>query len=145
MWWCLTENTHRCKAVTSCAWTGFGAVPAGYRNNNGAQFYHRGINAVYWSSAVGSNGGAWYRSFNYGNAQVERNLNRSNGFSVRCVRESKRHKHQRIGFFVSISLVEKLFRIFVEKSVLWRLCTQAGVGMVTAMPSAPLESGNPPS
>jgi uncharacterized protein (TIGR02145 family) len=69
---------------------GFGAVPAGYRNNNGAQFYNRGLYAIYWSSAAGSSNGAWYRNFNYGNAQVERNLNnRSNGFSVRCVRESK--------------------------------------------------------
>jgi hypothetical protein len=78
---------------------------------------------------VGNSSNAWYRNFDYNNAQANRNLNyRSYGFSVRCVRESKRHKHQRIGFFISISLVEKLFRIFVEKSVLWRLCIQAGVG-----------------
>jgi hypothetical protein len=42
---------------------------------------------------VGSSTNAWYRQLNYNNAQVNRNLNnRSNGFAVRCVRESKRHK-----------------------------------------------------
>ncbi|MDR2449472.1 MAG: fibrobacter succinogenes major paralogous domain-containing protein [Prevotellaceae bacterium] len=86
----MTENTHRYKAVTSCAWSGFGAAPAGNRNNNGAQFYNRGIEAIYWSSSVGSSANAWRRGFGSGNAQVNRNLNsRSNGFSVRCVRESK--------------------------------------------------------
>jgi uncharacterized protein (TIGR02145 family) len=106
MRWYLTENIHRYKAVTSCAQSGFGAVPAGYRNNNGAQFYNRGISVHYWCSSVGSSSNAWYRSLNYDNAQVNRNnSNRSNGLSVRCVRESKRHKHQRIGFFILISYI----------------------------------------
>jgi uncharacterized protein (TIGR02145 family) len=68
--------------------SGFGAVPAGFRSNNGAQFYERGISAVYWSSSVGSSSGAWYRQFYYNDAQAYRYLyNRSYGFSVRCVRD----------------------------------------------------------
>jgi uncharacterized protein (TIGR02145 family) len=68
--------------------SGFGAVPAGSRYTNGAQFYNRGTGAVYWSSSVGSSSAAWHRQFYYNNAQVHRYLNnRSNGFSVRCVRD----------------------------------------------------------
>jgi uncharacterized protein (TIGR02145 family) len=100
MRWCLTENTHRYKAVTSCARTGFGAEPAGNRNNNGSQFNNRGLNVNYWSSSVTSATNAWNRQFNYNNAQVNRNNNsRSNGFSVRCVRESTGNRHKRADFF----------------------------------------------
>jgi uncharacterized protein (TIGR02145 family) len=67
--------------------SGFGAVPAGYRNNNGSQFGTRGIGVSYWSSSVGSSSNAWYRGLYYNNAQVSRSLNyRSLGFSVRCVK-----------------------------------------------------------
>jgi uncharacterized protein (TIGR02145 family) len=99
MRWCLTENMHRYKAVTPCVQTGFGAVPAGNRNNNGSQFGGRGTNVNYWSSSVNSATNAWRRNFDYNNAQVNRNnSNRSNGFSVRCVRESTRNRHKD-GFF----------------------------------------------
>ena len=68
--------------------TGFGAVPAGYRYYNGAQFYYLGLTAVYWSSSVESSSNAWYRQFDSSLAQVYRNLRlRSLGFSVRCVRD----------------------------------------------------------
>jgi uncharacterized protein (TIGR02145 family) len=68
--------------------SGFGAVPAGGRYNNGTQFGNRGTLAIYWSSSVGSNSHAWYREFHYINAQVGRNLNyRSYGFAVRCVKD----------------------------------------------------------
>jgi uncharacterized protein (TIGR02145 family) len=78
----------------------FGAVPAGNRANNGSQFNNRGTNAYYWSSSVSSSGAAWRRQFGSGNAQVNRNnSDRSNGFAVRCVRESKRHKHKITAFY----------------------------------------------
>jgi uncharacterized protein (TIGR02145 family) len=90
---------HRYKVVTSCAWYSFGAVPAGARSGNGLQFLYRGINAYYWSSSVGNSSNAWYRQFGYNSAQVYRyNGNRSTGFTVRCVRESKRHKHKLTAF-----------------------------------------------
>jgi hypothetical protein len=94
---------HRYKAVTSCVQTGFGAVPAGNRNNNGSQFSNRGTNVYYWSSSVNSAANAWNRQFNYNNAQVNRNNNsRSNGFSVRCVqRESTGNRHKRAVFFMN--------------------------------------------
>jgi hypothetical protein len=90
-------------------------VPAGWRHNNGAQFYNRGISAEYWSSAVSSSTNAWYRNFYYNNAQVNRNLNsRSHGFSVRCVRESKGTSAKETDFLLQ-------FCIFAGKSVLLTL------------------------
>jgi uncharacterized protein (TIGR02145 family) len=68
--------------------TGFGAVPAGSRTNNGSQFADRGTIAIYWSSSVSSSRNSWRRGFNYGTTQVTRNNSpRSNGFSVRCVKD----------------------------------------------------------
>jgi uncharacterized protein (TIGR02145 family) len=68
--------------------TGFGALPAGSRYNNGSQFYSRGIVATYWSSSVSSAGYAWRRLFVDNEARVHRNPNTcSYGFSVRCVRD----------------------------------------------------------
>jgi uncharacterized protein (TIGR02145 family) len=68
--------------------TGFGAVPAGYRNYNGAQFINRGIGAIYWNSSVGGSAYAWLRTFGYSNSESHRhNTSRSFGFSVRCVKD----------------------------------------------------------
>jgi uncharacterized protein (TIGR02145 family) len=68
--------------------SGFGAVPAGNRLNNGAQFGSRGTYVSYWSSSVGSSGNAWRREFYSGLAQVTRYLtSRSFGFAVRCVKD----------------------------------------------------------
>jgi uncharacterized protein (TIGR02145 family) len=68
--------------------TGFGAVPAGRRYNNGSQFSNRGTSVYYWSSSVNSAASAWHRQFYYSYAQVNRRLNaRSYGLSVRCVKD----------------------------------------------------------
>ncbi|MDR0692283.1 MAG: fibrobacter succinogenes major paralogous domain-containing protein [Prevotellaceae bacterium] len=68
--------------------SGFGAVPAGYRRDNGLYFNGRSINVNYWSSSVGSSGNAWYRYFDCTHARAARYLNpRSLGFSVRCVKD----------------------------------------------------------
>ncbi|MDR2448949.1 MAG: fibrobacter succinogenes major paralogous domain-containing protein, partial [Prevotellaceae bacterium] len=68
--------------------SGFGAAPAGGRYDGGVQFFNRGIEALYWSSAVWSASIAWYRNFSYRFAGVERHRSRrSAGFSVRCVRD----------------------------------------------------------
>jgi hypothetical protein len=67
---------------------GFRVLPAGYRNNGG-NFNNRGNNANFWSSSAYSSTNAWRRNFNYDNATVNRNnTNRSNGYSVRCIRDS---------------------------------------------------------
>jgi hypothetical protein len=115
-------------------------VPAGNRNNNGAQFGGRGTNVNYWSSSVSSSANAWRRNFDYNNAQVNRNnSNRSNGFSVRCVRESKGTSAKETDFLLQ-------FRIFAGKSVLLTFCAYRPESeKVTAIPSAPIESGNPPN
>jgi uncharacterized protein (TIGR02145 family) len=68
--------------------TGFGAVPAGYRNGTGSQFHYKGHHAYYWSSSVNSATYTWRRYFQYDHALVHRNnSNRSHGFSVRCVKD----------------------------------------------------------
>jgi uncharacterized protein (TIGR02145 family) len=68
--------------------TGFNAVPAGYRHDSGTLFSSRGNNVSYWSSSVSNNANVWYRYIYWNYAQVYRQIHyRSNGFSVRCVRE----------------------------------------------------------
>jgi uncharacterized protein (TIGR02145 family) len=67
--------------------TGFSAVPAGYRYDSGTLFSSRGNNVSYWSSSVSNNANVWYRYIYWNFAQVFRQIHyRSNGFSVRCVR-----------------------------------------------------------
>jgi uncharacterized protein (TIGR02145 family) len=67
---------------------GFGAVPAGSRYYDGAQFYYRGIASLYWSSSVGSSNHIWHRDLYAYTVEVHRSLTyRSHGFTVRCVRD----------------------------------------------------------
>jgi uncharacterized protein (TIGR02145 family) len=68
--------------------SGFSAVPAGARSNNGSNFVGRGTTGYYRSSSVVSNSNSWRREFSSNLDQVRRyNGNRSNGMPVRCVRE----------------------------------------------------------
>jgi uncharacterized protein (TIGR02145 family) len=67
---------------------GFRVLPAGSRNYSGSGFNGRGYVAYFWSSSAYSSTNAWSRYFYYANATVYRySLNRSYGFSVRCVRD----------------------------------------------------------
>jgi uncharacterized protein (TIGR02145 family) len=69
---------------------GFRVLPSGFRNYNGSYFYDRGRYAYFWSSSAYDGTRAWYRQFSYNRADVSRsNTNRSNGFSVRCIRDIK--------------------------------------------------------
>jgi uncharacterized protein (TIGR02145 family) len=68
--------------------TGFSAVPTGSRSSAVMLLANRGIRLRYWSSSVDAGDLAWHRSLDYNSTQVQRFLSyRSNGFSVRCVRE----------------------------------------------------------
>ena len=62
------------------------ALPGGYRNNNG-HFNNAGNNANFWSSTENNRNNAWIRNLNYNDSQINRNNNKQNGFSVRCVRD----------------------------------------------------------
>ncbi|MBQ6155937.1 MAG: fibrobacter succinogenes major paralogous domain-containing protein [Bacteroidales bacterium] len=65
--------------------TGFGALPAGYY---GGSCYNSGGGAYFWSSTEASSGNAWYRYLGYSGASVYRNSDyKSNGYSVRCLRD----------------------------------------------------------
>ena len=63
--------------------------PAGYRNNNG-NYNNMGNNGYFWSSTETNSNNAWRRNLNYNNSEVNRNNNnKTNGYSVRCVRNLK--------------------------------------------------------
>jgi uncharacterized protein (TIGR02145 family) len=67
--------------------TGFTALPGGNRGTDGS-FYDLGGNGFWWSSSEGSASSAWLRSMFYGGASVTRvNYSKSNGFSVRCLKD----------------------------------------------------------
>ena len=60
---------------------------------------NRGLYAIFWSSAAYGESNAWKRNFNNANAGVNRNANnRSNGNSVRCVRDSSEWQKQQVFF-----------------------------------------------
>jgi len=66
------------------------ALPAGNRNNNDGSFNNLGNNANFWSSTENDAGNAWNRNLNYNTANVnQNNNNKNNGFSVRCLKDSK--------------------------------------------------------
>jgi hypothetical protein len=66
---------------------------------------NRGLNSIFWSSAASSGSNAWKRNFNYANAGVNRNANnRSNGNSVRCVRDSYEMQNGRFFLIMSYEL-----------------------------------------
>jgi len=62
---------------------------AGLRNNSSGSLLYRGDYGLYWSSAEnsGTSSNAWSLSFSSSNAYTHNNLNRSYGFSMRCVAE----------------------------------------------------------
>jgi uncharacterized protein (TIGR02145 family) len=67
---------------------GFRVLPAGYRHPSGSVFSSRGVESQFWTSSVYSSAAAAYREFHYGEARVKQRLdNRSNGFSVRCIKD----------------------------------------------------------
>lgn len=51
-------------------------------------FNNRGNNGYFWSSAENNGSNAWNRNLNYNNAGWNwNNNNKTNGFSVRCVKD----------------------------------------------------------
>ena len=66
--------------------TGFSAVPAGY--HYGSSFGNSGNFAHFWSSTEYNSSYAYGRYLGYGSANVYSNYyNKSNGYSVRCIRD----------------------------------------------------------
>ena len=69
--------------------SGFNALPAGSRNNDG-MFYTAGFDALFWSSTGFGDYCAWNRDLGYSHNGVYRYYyNRQYGFSVRCVRDEQ--------------------------------------------------------
>ena len=66
---------------------GFSALPGGYRSYNG-NFFNVGGDGVWWSSNEDSSTYAWFRYMFYSYGTVYRFSNfKSNGYSVRCLRD----------------------------------------------------------
>lgn len=60
---------------------------AGYRNYNNGSLNNAGSNGNYWSSTTNNSNNAYNMNFNSSNSNPSNNWNRSNGFSVRCLKE----------------------------------------------------------
>ena len=68
--------------------SGFTALPGGLRGSYNGTFSSPGYDGYWWSATGYSSGSAWRRYLSYGSANVYRSYsNKSNGFSVRCVRD----------------------------------------------------------
>jgi uncharacterized protein (TIGR02145 family) len=93
----LTEAGGKMKSTGNQFWndpnngatnlSGFSGLPGGYCGNNGT-FPPTRINGYWWSSTLGTIGGAWFRSLGYNHASVFR-LESAKGYgcSVRCIKD----------------------------------------------------------
>ena len=67
--------------------SGFSALPAGYRSSNGT-FSQLGTSAGFWTSTGENSFSAWYRNmFNSYSAVYRTSSSKTQGFSVRCVKD----------------------------------------------------------
>jgi uncharacterized protein (TIGR02145 family) len=68
--------------------TGFTGRPGGYRSSYDGYFYYIGNYGIWWSSTEYSSTDAMYRVLHYHSRSVSKfNLNKSNGHSVRCIKD----------------------------------------------------------
>ncbi|OYT14511.1 MAG: hypothetical protein B7C24_17930, partial [Bacteroidetes bacterium 4572_77] len=66
--------------------SGFSALPGGYHHSSGS-FRSLGDYDAWWSSSEYSGSSSWYRHLYYDHNQVVRsNYGKTNGFSVRCIK-----------------------------------------------------------
>ncbi|MDD4990728.1 MAG: fibrobacter succinogenes major paralogous domain-containing protein [Paludibacter sp.] len=71
---------------------GFSALPGGGRSSDGPFDYFGGLGGYWWSSTQVGKNCAWYRGMGYIESRIYRanyGFGFGNGFSVRCVRDSK--------------------------------------------------------
>ncbi len=69
--------------------SGFSALLAGYRNNN-SNFNNLGNNTDFWSSTENNTNNAYNMNLNNNDSNINfNNNNKENGFSVRCLKDSK--------------------------------------------------------
>ena len=67
--------------------TGFSAVPAGIRSNDGT-FSYRGDFTVFWSSTAVDDTEAWIRGLHTQRGDIKREPgHRNEGYSVRCIKD----------------------------------------------------------
>lgn len=67
--------------------SGFNALPAGYRLNNGT-FFGMKANCAWWSSTENASNSAWTRSLSYNGSYVSRFFDdKTIGYSIRCIKD----------------------------------------------------------
>lgn len=69
--------------------TGFKALPTGFRDGSSGDFGAVGEGAYFWSTYTSTNNNAWYRYLSYNSESLGRSygLDKSFGFSIRCIRD----------------------------------------------------------
>jgi uncharacterized protein (TIGR02145 family) len=66
----------------------FAALPGGSRHYSDGSFNYVGKLGGWWAATENVGGSAYYRDMSYSNDKVgEYSLNKSHGYSVRCVRD----------------------------------------------------------
>jgi RNA-directed DNA polymerase len=109
-------------AVKTTEVTFIAGLPGGNRNNNGT-FNNVGNNGNWWSASEFDTTNAWNRNLNNNNANVNRNNNnKTNGFSVRVVRDLTLNKssgvHRRIIFLkMQLSLFRNIDKQALTESI----------------------------
>lgn len=74
--------------LTETESNGFDGLLAGSRNDYMGKFYGLKTSGIWWSSTAVYGAYAWYRGLYFNNNEVNRNyLNKTIGFSVRCVKD----------------------------------------------------------
>jgi uncharacterized protein (TIGR02145 family) len=97
---CTCTGSENCAGDAAASWSynsgtttgtddyGFRVLPSGRRYNDGSGFLTRGYCAWFWSSSANSGASAWARYFCYSDYTLNRfTHSRSNGISVRCIRD----------------------------------------------------------
>jgi uncharacterized protein (TIGR02145 family) len=81
----LSKIVCSANGFTTKKWLHKGSLPGG---NYSGSFNNLGTNANWWTATENSGTNAWNRNMNNNNGNVNRNNNnKTNGFSVRCIRD----------------------------------------------------------
>lgn len=92
--WRLPTKTEWETADTTGGWDNYNKTfssvlklqAAGYLNYSDGSLYRRGSRGYYWSSSSYSSDYGWYLTFNSGNCNMSKFYRKTNGFTVRCLR-----------------------------------------------------------
>ena len=68
--------------------SGFNAIPGGYRKASNGSYDNLGYDCYFWSNTDYNDSNVWYRRLYYNSPKVARyNISKFYGFSVRCLKD----------------------------------------------------------